>query len=363
MEKDYLDVLSKNILNDVKNMVRRNYIVLEKEQEKKTDKKMLDIIKSVLEGNDELLYKKEEEEEDSKLNDYVIRSLIQYYVAIYNDNLDLLHRLLDNGFTWYGISKYDMNLFALDKRISSNFSEEEYLDILESNVELLNNFYSSLNRKKIKEDINEEELINKVCNILKKDKYVSKTKRQDLRYLFTIDFLNSFSEEEILNLNNEQKSILEGFYNEEYKKFALKLVKDYNYSKELVYWDDFEKYFTIDEILNLSDEDIEMYECIFGYHLEVGDHNLIISNAIKKIKEIKKVNSDFNCRLNALVYSLLTKEQIMSLSEDAIDEINNRCAGYGFFKDKYDLTEKYLKRGIKFVKLKDGIKNKVKIKK
>ena len=363
MEKDYLDVLSKNVLNDVKNMVRRNYIVLEKEQEKKTDKKMLDIIKSVLEGNDELLYKKEEEKEDSKLNDYVIRSLIQYYVAIYNDNLDLLHKLLDNGFTWYGISKYDMNLFALDKRISSNFSEEKYLDILESNVDLLSNFYSSLHIKKQKDKINEDELINKVCNILKKDKNVSKTKRKDLIFLFTVDFLNYFSEEEILNLNNEQKSILENYSSGGYINLALKLIKDYNYSKELIYWDDFEKYFTIEEILDLSDKDIGMYDCIFGYHLDVGDHNIIISTAIKKIKEIKKVNSDFNCRLNVLVYSLLTKEQIMSLSEEAIDEINNRCAGYAFFKDKYDLSKNYLKRGIKIVKFKDGIKNKVKIKK
>ena len=90
------------------------------------------------------------------------------------------------------------------------------------------------------------------------------------------------------------------------------------------------------------------------------DHDIVIPDAIRKAKEIKKENPEFNKCLNALAYSFLTKEQIMSLSEEAVEEINSRFAGYVFYKDKYNLTKNYLKRGIKFVKFKDGLKSVVK---
>ena len=161
-------------------------------------------------------------------------------------------------------------------------------------------------------------------------------------------------------MNDEQKRILYHYDRNGYKNIALKMVKKYNYSKQLIYWDEFEKYFTEEEILNLSDEDIKIYKRIFEYKLSSKNYNIIISNAIQKAKEIKEVKPEFNKCLNALAYSVLTKEQIMSLSEDAVDEINNRCAAYQFYKNKYDLTENHIKRGIKFVKLKDGVKNIVK---
>lgn len=368
MDKNYLEIVARNILSDIKDKLRINGVILEEKQEKLTDKKMIEIIKSVVENDYKFMHKKEDEfekdEQNEKLNFYVMKSLIQYYMAIYNDNLDLLHKLLDNDFDWNCNKYYEMNLFVLDKRISSKFSEEELFDILKSNSKLLRNFYYSLYyslyREQNDEKVNADELINKACNILKKDKDIVQLERKRLDSFFTVDLLNNLSEEEILNLNDEQKGFLNYFEEDSYKKFALKMVKKYNYSKELIYWDDFEKYFTEEEILNFSDEDIEVYKCILGYRLDVGNCDSIISTAIKKVKEIKKEKPDFNYRLNALAYSVLTKEQIMSLSEDAIDEINNRCAAYQFYKNKYDLTENHIKRGIKFVKFKDGIKNMVK---
>lgn len=289
-----------------------------------------------------------------------MKSLIQYYMAIYNDNLDLLHKLLDNDFDWNYFENNEMNLFVLDKRISSKFSEEELFEILENNTELLRYFYQSLYGYRNSKEINIDEIINKACNILKKDKDIAKLEGQRLNAFLTADLLSSLSEEEILNLNDEQKRILYHYDRNGYKNIALKMVKKYNYSKQLIYWDEFEKYFTEEEILNLSDEDIKIYKRIFEYKLSSKNYNIIISNAIQKAKEIKEVKPEFNKCLNALAYSVLTKEQIMSLSEDAVDEINNRCAAYQFYKNKYDLTENHIKRGIKFVKLKDGVKNIVK---
>ena len=367
MDKNYLDIISKNILSDVKDKLERNYVVLEEEQAKETDKKMIEIIKSVIENDYKVMHKKEDEFEknleNEKLNTYVMKSLIQYYMAIYNDNLDLLHKLLDNNFDWNYFENNEMNLFVLDKRITSKFTLEELFEILENNTELLKNFYQSLYRYRNNKEINIDEIINKACNILKKDKDIAKLERKRLDGLLTVDLLNNLSEEEILKLNDEQKRILYLFDKNGYKNFALKMVKDYNYSKELIYWDEFEKYFTEEEILNLSDTDIEVYKHIFDYRISrliMKDHDIVIPNAIRKAKEIKKENPEFNKCLNALAYSFLTKEQIMSLSEEAVEEINSRFAGYVFYKDKYNLTKNYLKRGIKFVKFKDGLKSVVK---
>lgn len=51
MDKNYLEIVAKNILSDVKDKLKRNYVVLEEKQEKETDKKMIEIIKSVIEKN------------------------------------------------------------------------------------------------------------------------------------------------------------------------------------------------------------------------------------------------------------------------------------------------------------------------
>ena len=46
MEEKYLDVLSKNILNEVKDNIKRNNIYLEKEKESEIDKKMLEFFEN-----------------------------------------------------------------------------------------------------------------------------------------------------------------------------------------------------------------------------------------------------------------------------------------------------------------------------
>ena len=102
MEEKYLDVLSKNILNDVKRMLEHNRIILNNDKTIETDKKMLEIIKSVVKDEKDVLFEKEEKEKNKKkeIDSNIMPSLMQYYVAINNNNLELLHKLLDNNFEW-----------------------------------------------------------------------------------------------------------------------------------------------------------------------------------------------------------------------------------------------------------------------
>ena len=58
MDKDYLEIVSRNILSDIKDKLRINGVVLEEKQEKFTDEKMIEIIKSVVENDYKFMHKK-----------------------------------------------------------------------------------------------------------------------------------------------------------------------------------------------------------------------------------------------------------------------------------------------------------------
>lgn len=109
---DFIDVYVLKTLNEIKDTVTRN-IKLNKEKEDEIDKKMLLVLKDLINANFKEL------QVDEKENEKVRLSLVLYYIALYYDNVDLLHNLLkenvmfDEG--WYINHQY------LDKSISSKF--------------------------------------------------------------------------------------------------------------------------------------------------------------------------------------------------------------------------------------------------
>lgn len=361
MEKEYLTILSKNILSKVKENIKKNNIVFEKEQELITDQKMLEIIKSIFNNENESIYKNKK---DIELNSHIMISLMQYYVAIYNDNLELLHLLLNNNFNWECTKYYDINLFILDKRITKNFESDEYIKILKNNIETFKYFYKSLYQSKDNPKINQEEIIKKFCNIIKnienKSKIENTTHNRETQYL-NITTLSNFTEQEILNFTETQKDML-GHANYFDKDFIINLIKNYNYSKNLIYWERFQVYFTIEEILNLTDEDIKQYNRIFG-NCYYDNSEYLEQNAITIIKQIKKESPNFNHVLDPIVYDVLTPEQIISLSEEGSNLIKNICRGYIVHNaDKYteEIPERILRFWIKKAYNKDKIKNNIK---
>ena len=146
------------------------------------------------------------------------------------------------------------------------------------------------------------------------------------------------------------------------KDIIVNLIKNYNYSKNLICWSKFKEYFTIEEILNLTDNDIKQYKEIFGtYYYE--KHEQLEQNAIAKIKQIKESNPNFSYVLDAIVYDVLTPEQIMSLSKTGNDLINSICSSYVIHNaDRYSekIPEKILRFWIKEAYYKDKIKNSIK---
>ena len=359
MDKEYFDVLAKNyLLNVIKNKVRKNDIVLSGEQEKKADEKMGAVIKKLLENNSLITTL------DNKIEEQIINSLIQFYVAIYNDNVDFLYKLLDEEFDFGTSNSLEgMNLFVLDKRVSSGLGEENVVKILDGNVKLFKRFYFGLSRVE-----NSDELIDRVCDILKKNKDIAKIgENQRLESLFNTDALNNFSNEEILNLNNEQKKILNNFYTVCDNSFTTKLIKDYNFSKELVYWSDYSKYFSVDEILKLTDEDIRVYNKIFCDYWCFKYNDIDLNSIIKKVKSIKREMPEFNYELSVLVYKILSEKQIMNLSPEGVEKIHSCCLGYDVARFNHRESEValniWIKNAVRKDKIRTTVKKLVKVKK
>jgi len=356
MEESYLDVLSKNVLNDVKRNLEYNHIILNDDKIIETDKKMLEIIKSVIKDEDDVLFEKTEEEKKKRkgIDSNIMPSLMQYYVAINNDNLDLLRKLLDSNFNWGNYKRCDMNLFILDKKLYSLFNEDEYISIVKNYLKTFKNFYSNLYYSNNKnKDFNQEEIIEKFCNIIKI--YNKNNQNKQFIHLFTVDLLNSFTEEEILNLTAEQKyNLIEisGFENSNDKKSQLKLdlIKKHNFSKKIIYWNSFSKYFSEEEMFNLSEKDIALFEGLFYGKGRYDNHNEIEKNAVCKLKQIKEENPEFNIELDVMGYNVLSINQILSMTEECANKINRICSNYVFYSttdQSFSVSENSLRRWIK----------------
>jgi len=358
MDEQFIDILAKNFLTKVKENIRKNMITLEGKQEETTDKKILEVIKSIINSK--------KENNDIELNNEIINALMLHYTAIYNNNMELLNTLQNNNFDWRCTYNHmtTMKLFVLDKRITNNFEINEYLKILKKDLKTIYNFYTSLYNQKNNNKINKDEIIKKFCNIIKMQHNSMNQKKQEeeTNYL-NITTLTNFTEEEILNLTETQKEILK---NEGARDIDIKinLIKKYNFSKRMIYYSQFKKYFTEEEISNLTDSDIKQYENIFGYRSSHYKNNEYLEkNAIDKLKQIKIEYPNFNYELDAMAYDVLTIKQIISLSEKGVEKINYYCNNYRLIKHtdpNFFVTETSLRHLIKNTYNKDKMKNNIK---
>lgn len=361
MDEQFLNILSKSILTKAKESIRKNMIILEGQQEQNADKKVLEVIKSIVNSKKENI--------ENKLSTHLMNSLILQYTAIYNDNLELLDELLNNNFDWRLTFDYmaSKKLFVLDKRITRNFEINEYIKILENSLKTIYYFYKSLYNQRNNNEINKDEIINKFCNIIKKqyNSINQRKKENEINYLNTTTLIN-FTEEEIINLTETQKKMLHKTKNDiPNREIIVKLIKNYNFSKDIGYYSQFEKYFTLEEISNLTDTDIEQYTIVLDYRTrkyENSEH--LEKNAINKIKEIKREHPNFYYVLDAMAYDVLTTKQILSLSENGIEKINNFCTYYKFHKDNrhsdINISETQLRYLIKNTYNKDKVRTNIK---
>ena len=308
---DYKDIYSKTLLNDIKSRIIQNRMKLEGNKEKKTDAKMIEVIKDLCIGdkikisNSEkciLILQTSSEEETER----IFCTLMLYYAALYNDNIELLNKLLNRGY-FFGNKRYELDLFALDKRISSKFNEELYFDLLEKQSPLFENFYYSLGDNI---NVTDEESITDFCSILNKDPNVACFKSGIRKELLTKRSIAYFGQDTILNATDEQKKniisddiSLRHITSDELERI-INLMKNKTFTKLGYKWHETLQAFSNEEILKINAQEENLFRKYFDVNTVKIDYDGIRkeinpqSQKAKKTSIKKKILTLFNNRKN-----------------------------------------------------------------
>lgn len=308
-QNNYRDVYAKTLLNEIKSRIRQNRMKLFGEKEQETDIKMLEVIKdlcvkskSELDNQNEYILKvlpSSSEEETER----IICTLMLYYAALYNDNVSLLNELLEKGYR-FGNKRYELKLFALDKRISSQFNKDLYFDLLDNQSLLFHTFYYSLNDSSI--DVTDEESINSFCSILNKDPKVAFSEEKNfsgentIHNLLTKGTLAYFGEEIILNATEKQKRNIISWIS--FSKLSsdeiiriINLMRYHDFSLRLFYSPkEILKEFTDDELIRINGYEENLFYKYYSFETGEIDFDKIrkeIKVVPIQVQEVKKRNA------------------------------------------------------------------------
>ena len=198
---------------------------------------------------------------DDKENEKVRMTLILYYAALYYDNVEMLHYLLEENVKFE--SRYFINLHFLDKSISSKFDKKKYAEMLNFCGYMFENFAKSI------EELPEEErekyierferiisskydFIAKLINTTTKS-YIGE---RPFEYLFDKTNLDIFTDETYIKATDAQLYLINFSRHHEYSKKTRErlnnLMQTGSFSTCLNNLDLMMKLFTDDEIKRLS---------------------------------------------------------------------------------------------------------------
>ena len=327
MEKHFVELYCKDILNEVKSLIKKNHMKLLEPKSIEVDKKMLDIIESLVikekKGN-EVNYTLKVLSLTSDEKERVITTLVLNYVALYNDNMELLNKLLDNNYNFKENCYYDnINLFVLDKRISSKFSFQEYLDILKNNIKLFQNFWISLISHS--DNITDDDAIERFTSLLKKNPKIAFDSDGNFKYehLLKREVLTLLSDSDYESLSFKQKEILDDktYLNDDEYKFVVKLVKDFGVDYDLIYWSNFREDFDISQIANFSDENIDAIRYLYFSLFRFDNKEMYRKKAIAKLRKVLESDPSYSIHLSVLAYNTLGVKQLSKVSEDTAERI------------------------------------------
>ena len=333
--------------------ISRNGLVLKKDQKKVADDKMLLILKDGL--IQELLekYKKDGHKIDNNLDEKKAYKeiefiILKFYYAIYNDNVELYRKFLNNKVS-LGDTVYDNKIYLLNKELSDAFkNDKEYFDFIKVFNPSIKRFYASIGNKDTK---TRDSYIESFINIIKSDKRYLFRKKNSTPPIY-LDLLNSrnikiFGEELLKNATFKQKEVINFSHskvsdvNLEKVKF---LIKKYpNYVMVCEFEDEFLNSFTIDEIGNMP-----------------HNQTIILNKAAKEkmvpqVLDVFKLKPTFDCPIKMIrkeIFDEIPADTMILLSDNAKKEIC-KVKEDGFRKNINRIVNRDLHS------LKDIIKNKI----
>ena len=396
---EYNDIVFLEKLNDIKTTIRNSGFRIDCDRAYEVDKEIRKVIDALYDKDSSIadLYHKL----DLNINKNTMYTLTCYYFALYQDNLSLLHDMLQKD-----IGLLDDNerfrFELLDHEFTKYFSRDQYLFLVQYCRDELIRFYHkvfskvSINhdmekRKKLLSELNllsiklfstenpiserdreryesrlleisdelkhfyayhytekqRDEYCRKFADIMMLQPFVAKKDEdtgvgKDCYDILIPELFDEFSVEDYCSMNATQKELLSSYSNSDLIIKRLKeLFKKYpDYAGKLKLSSDLLKLFTDEDLYHFPLEDIPLYERASSEH---------ISARYKITSEKNPIIKKYPDFIQESIYDALTDSEITGLSECAIQRIGNLAVNTKMFCEEE--TYRLKKRSIQIMKL------------
>ena len=335
MKKDFMEIDITNTLNEIKDCIKGK-INLSEAWENSTDKEMSFVLENLIKGNfknirisiiDEhltsthIVLKLTDDKEKNKV------LLVLYYTAIYFGNVILLNKMLEEEVD-FGNRPNDLNLYVLDKYISSEFKENEYIEIVKDCMGVFEGFYRTT------EDLPEKEREKYITRFAKILKARHKDLTKDLalyeslygsshKYLYerlyVFDRLFSISRMDIYDDDSYLKASKEQLYMMcEMSTYDLKNEGTIRRLNNLIQTTDFSQFYpNADLMFSLfSDDELFRLDYNTGYFFsKISDSPDKLNKAMDFYNKIKdKIEGDLNICFSSEAFMMVDNETLVEIS-------------------------------------------------
>ena len=305
------------ILRSIHGVIRTQNYRLTKEEIERADKEILPFLEEVIAPN-----VKEEKVKVASCAIPIARrvvfpAVLRYY-AIVQDNLPLLDFLLAEKYPFEKFGK-TIPLYLLNKSLSSRFSEKEYLSIIKKEHGCIKRFMDSLFGVSEEE---REHYIQEFVDLIREDPTlmavgISHHEENNSFNLLTRRNFDLFDKDFFLQMNHNQREFLNNIYGRLEEKEAAKVIELFqkypSYSSTAPLHAEFLKHFSVDELVNMSSKDQDLY--FIAIH----------RNCVPRMKEILALKPDFTCPegfIREEILRSLSNEVIVGLTEEGIRELS-----------------------------------------
>lgn len=253
-----------------------------------------------------------------------LKKLVLYYYAIYNDNLVLLKKLVEENFKFED-SSGNLHLYALDRNFTKYFNEDELVSILKCSGTECKSFYNKLmnieskkinypNRKELLEEYTK--LRNKLLfgNLSDEERIPIKSRLEEIASQINIEFIYKYGESERDKIMSDYVSLMR--INPMISKRKNQYDDEFSY-RNLVTPSNLE-ILGVDTLLSLNDYQKDMIN---------RNYNAKDTYVAIRMKELIDKNPDFYTRLtlNDEILNNLTNDDIINLTPE-MEEIFEKAA-------------------------------------
>lgn len=202
-------------------------------------------------------------------------------------------------------------------------------------------------------------MIKRFCDLLKE--LNKRSVKEDYQNCLVVEIMLKLSNEEILKLTSKQ--LLNMSYIDPYINDKIELIRKYNLDIYFSNYEDFRELFSVEELIHLSQDDEELYSNIIKTSNFYDYDEATIKDAINKLKEVKRINPEFNYAFDCMVYNFLSVEQLLLLLPETAEKIESICRSisyYYMFEEDFTPSLQYYKFVLTNLCFKNNLKQLIK---